>query len=205
MNRGTGAARKAEPQSAPTGLRERKQRLTRDAIWNAAIDLFAEKGFDDTTIDEIAEAAFVSRRSFFRYFESKNDLMAHPITQFVPAVLKAVDSCPRSASTAELLRHVVLAIVRESAADPRAGKIMHISAKYSAAREAFATHMAGVQPQLEQVFLRRRRDALMAQVLASFTVSAISLITHHWFASSRKDIGSSAHKVFSAMAEVVGG
>ena len=57
-------------------LQKLKQQVVREAIWNAAIDLFTKQGFDETTVDDIAEAAGVSRRSFFRYFASKDDLMA---------------------------------------------------------------------------------------------------------------------------------
>lgn len=55
----------------PTGLRAQNRQRTTDDLAGAALRLFAEKGFENTTIDEIADAAGVSRRTFFRYFESK--------------------------------------------------------------------------------------------------------------------------------------
>src|SRR5580704_3163592 len=48
-------------------LQVRKQQLVRGAIYEAAIELFGKKGFDQTTVEEVAQAAGVSRRSFFRY------------------------------------------------------------------------------------------------------------------------------------------
>ena len=75
----TSAARRREDapreSNLPT-LQERKQQVVRSAIWDAAIDLFVEKGYDETTVDEVAERAGVSRRSFFRYFSSKSDLVS---------------------------------------------------------------------------------------------------------------------------------
>ena len=53
------------------GLREQKKAKAREALGRAALDLFTQNGFESTTVDAIAERAGVSRRSFFRYFPSK--------------------------------------------------------------------------------------------------------------------------------------
>ena len=123
-------AERPAPNAQPIlGLRARKQTWTRDAIWDAAIDLFAEKGFDEVTIDEIAASARVARRSFFRYFASKNDLMARPIADVTAGIAKALESCPTSASPGQTLDHVVVTLARESAADPRNAKVMKLVQK----------------------------------------------------------------------------
>ena len=58
-----------------TGLRERKKRATRLAIHEAGMRLFAEQGFTATTIDEIADAADVSRATVFTYFPTKEEIV----------------------------------------------------------------------------------------------------------------------------------
>ena len=59
-----------------SGLRQRKLQETRERLTRGAMALFLERGFEATTIDDIAATAGVSRRSFFHYFASKEDVVA---------------------------------------------------------------------------------------------------------------------------------
>jgi AcrR family transcriptional regulator len=63
------------PTEIRLGLRERKKQKTRDTIARVALELFAQKGYEHTTIAEIAEAAEVSPRTIFAYFPSKEDIL----------------------------------------------------------------------------------------------------------------------------------
>ena len=64
-----------EELTATEGRRERKRRETRERIEHAAMTLFLDRGFDATTIEDIAESADVSKRSFFDYFPSKEEVV----------------------------------------------------------------------------------------------------------------------------------
>src|SRR5689334_13510878 len=136
-------------------LQARKQQLVRDAIWDAAVNLFSEKGFDETTVDDIAQASGVSRRSFFRYFSSKNDLMAQGVVNYGASLADAIQACPKNYSPSEVFRETVRTIAKQTAPGPRTRKIMRIAAKYPAARDAQLTRLAEVQEQLAEVFAQR--------------------------------------------------
>src|SRR4029077_9338536 len=59
----------------PTALRRRKREVFSVAVESAAEELFLSPGFERTTVEQIAHAACVSRRTFFRYYESKEDVL----------------------------------------------------------------------------------------------------------------------------------
>lgn len=89
-------------------LRERKKARTRDALLHAALELFTTKGYEQTTVDEIAEAVDVSQRTFFRYFASKEEAAF-----FVPRLtethfVEAVRARPPHEAPLEALRRAVL-------------------------------------------------------------------------------------------------
>ncbi len=83
------AAGDAEP-----GRRDRKKSETRQALRQAAHQLFAERGFRQTTIEDITEAADVSRRTFFRYYSSKEDLLRAEVSDLLPVMLTALRGRP---------------------------------------------------------------------------------------------------------------
>jgi AcrR family transcriptional regulator len=72
------------------GLRERKKAQTREAIAEAARRLFLDRGFDDVTVADVAEAADVSEATIFNYFRTKEDLAFHRMEDFEEEMLEAI-------------------------------------------------------------------------------------------------------------------
>lgn len=83
-------------------LRERKKATTRAAIQQQAMRLFLEKGFDATTVEEIAAAASVSHMTFFRYFPTKEDAVM--ADEYDPYIAEAIAAQPASDSAITRVR-----------------------------------------------------------------------------------------------------
>ena len=84
------------------GLRERKKAKTRTAIQEHALRLFAEQGYEATTVEQIADAAEVSPSTFFRYFPTKEDVVMYDALD--PLLLAAWESQPADLSPIGALR-----------------------------------------------------------------------------------------------------
>jgi AcrR family transcriptional regulator len=96
-----------EPASPSPGLRERKKQKTRDTISKVALDLFAERGYEQTTIAEIADAAEVSPRTIFAYFPSKEDILFCNQPQAEERLAQALRERPDGVTALDALRDFI--------------------------------------------------------------------------------------------------
>src|ERR1700753_401952 len=96
-----------ETPTAKLGLRERKKQQTRDTIAAAALRLFAERGYDETTLAEIAEAADVAPRTIFAYFDSKEDILFSEESGYLGELKRMLDERPAGTTTVDALREFV--------------------------------------------------------------------------------------------------
>jgi AcrR family transcriptional regulator len=92
------------------GLRERHRLRTEAALEDAAFQLFAERGFDVVTIDDIAARADVSRRTFFRYFASKEDVLLSDHPRRLAHLRRALAGRPEEEPALTALRHAILSV-----------------------------------------------------------------------------------------------
>jgi AcrR family transcriptional regulator len=106
---GTASSASAElpnrPATREPGLRERKKARTRALIREEALRLFAEQGFDQTTVEQIAAAAEVSPSTFFRYFPSKEAVIL--IDDYQPVLVDALKALPDGVPAAVAVREAV--------------------------------------------------------------------------------------------------
>ncbi|MBD3138663.1 TetR/AcrR family transcriptional regulator [Microbispora bryophytorum] len=95
------------------GLRERKKRQTRSLISDVASGLFMQRGFDNVTVAEVAEAAGVSTKTVFNYFPRKEDLFLDRYPEAVELVTQAVRERAEGESPLAALRRLFLGMLRE--------------------------------------------------------------------------------------------
>lgn len=91
-------------------LRERNQERTRSEIAAASLRLFARRGFEAVTVDEIAAAAGVSRRTFFRYFETKEDALLVDDATRLDQLREALQERPADEAPFDSVRGAILAL-----------------------------------------------------------------------------------------------
>ncbi|MEU8634054.1 TetR family transcriptional regulator [Amycolatopsis sp. NPDC048633] len=89
---------------ADPGLRERKKRATRQLISNVASGLFIQRGFEEVTVAEIAEAAGVSKMTVFNYFPRKEDLFLDRHADRLAELVSVLRSRPAGVSACAALR-----------------------------------------------------------------------------------------------------
>jgi len=89
-------------QEVGLGLRERKKLRTRATIREQAMRLFAEKGYGETTVEQIAEAAEISPSTFFRYFPSKEQLVL--VDDLDPIMIRSFQEQPAELPVLTALR-----------------------------------------------------------------------------------------------------
>src|SRR5580698_3618350 len=78
-------------QRRPAGRRERHRKETRERLYQAALDLFAERGFLRTTVEDITEAADVGKGTFFNYFPTKEHILAEFGGGYVAAMERSLE------------------------------------------------------------------------------------------------------------------
>lgn len=101
------------------GLRERKKQRTRTAISEAAIALFLEHGFTRVSVNQVADAAEVSKRTLFAYFPTKEDLVLHRLADHATEAARVVRARPPRTSPLTALREHFLRGLHER--DPITG------------------------------------------------------------------------------------
>lgn len=171
------------------GLRERKKEKVRQALRQAALTLFATKGFAETSVDEIVAAAEVSRSTFFRYFPSKEavvfdgydetgEIFAELLRNRPPdeSALEAFEAAQQKlAEVSDVERHRAVAKWRE--------QLMANDTQLRARHMEFVKRWEGT---IAEIFAQRRGRSKVAEpdrLAASVCMSAANRVSDQWWSS----------------------
>jgi AcrR family transcriptional regulator len=159
------------------GLRERKRQRTREAIARAAHQLFVERGYEATTLPDIAEAADVSTRTIFAYFPSKEDILFCDFAPLKEALGRALAERPEGQDTLETVRAFIVSSHQEEKSELKEGlnRIIqndatlrtHLRARLAELEELIA---AAIAEDLGAAETDLRPQVVAASLIAAFDV-----------------------------------
>jgi AcrR family transcriptional regulator len=123
---------------ATQGLRERKKQRTRERIVEAAFELFAKRGFDGTTIADIAEVAEIAPRTFFSYFPSKDDVVFYDFEETHATIASWLQDREPGTNTIDALRAGIATGIEE--VGPRDMEEKRLRKRLMRENESLAAH-----------------------------------------------------------------
>jgi AcrR family transcriptional regulator len=188
----------------PAGHRERKRLETRQRITEQALRLFVARGFDRVTLDDIAAAAGISRRTFFHYFESKEDLAFAWLDSSTDAMVAAVADQPKRLP---MLAMALNAIVACAAPFPRdeAWALARLVQETPALRDRSQMKYGRLETALAAALAARKGlkpGDLKARLAAMTAAGALRVASQAWYESGGKDdMATFARKVAKALAQ----
>jgi AcrR family transcriptional regulator len=189
------------------GLRERKKERTREALEAAAFDLFERKGFDHTTVEEIADACDVSRRTFFRYFSSKEDAFAGDHKAKTVLLASLLAARPPDEPALESIRKVMLGLCEQFGSDKQATlRRMQIAAASHDLQQLEAESYDARLDGLVEALLARRGapvddDArLQTRLVVGAAIVIMRSVAEQWMADDgRGDLAAMVDRAFDLL------
>ncbi|MEU3660163.1 TetR family transcriptional regulator [Streptomyces sp. NPDC032940] len=203
----------SEKSPATGGLRERKKRATRAALAEAAVRLAAEHGADKVTVEAISAAAGVSVRTFFNYFDTREDAFVVIDADAGARIRRAVLGAPAGLSPLEALREAMAAELAEAEQQHELwrlhAEVLHASPHLLA--RGVGAHMAAEADLADAIAVRlhgtsgdgeRPTDpGLYPRLLAAVASAAVRTSVDHWSAHQQEAAFVDVfHEVFTLLA-----
>lgn len=171
----------------------RRPTTSRGELERIGLELFATRGFEETTVDDIAAAAGISRRTFFRYYGSKNDLVWGDFEGELKRMRVCLADLPPGTPMMDALRETIIDFNRldagQIAAHRRRMALIlqvpalqaHSTLRYAAWREVVAEYAARR--------LGLPQDALLPQTIAYSFLGAAIAAYEHWLREDGSELG----------------
>jgi len=183
----------AAPAPTRAGHPGRKRVTSRAELENTAFGLFAARGFEHVTVDEIAAAAGIGRRTFFRYFPSKNDIPWGAFETELERMRARLRACPPEVPLMDAIRLALVDFNRVSPAQVPMHRrrmelilrvptlLAHSTLRFTAWREVIAEFVA------ERTGLRP--GELAPQAIAHAVLGVAVAAYEHWLDDQSADLG----------------
>ena len=169
-----------------------------------SLRLFTRDGFEDTTVERIAAAAGVSRRTFFRYFDSKADVLWHAFDGEVRALQDAFAAVPAGVPMMEAIRQVVVGVNRYRAEDiPELRARMSLISSVPALQASAAHHYDAWERAVSEFAGRRlghHADSLYPLVIGRAVLAACRAAYDRWSARADADLPGYLDAALTALA-----
>ena len=168
--------------TATPGLRERKKAETRQAVYKAALHLIAEQGFDNVTVEAIADVANISRRTFFNYFTDKADAVMYGEEERHRRLLEKFRARPASESGWQALRHAAEELMEEYGEPDREWVLrVRLARRHPSLLARQLAGTGALERELAQdLAARDGQEVLRARVLAGAFLAAIRIASAVW-------------------------
>lgn len=186
-------------------LRERKHEFVLREIERAAWDLFATVGFDRATVEEISRNAGVSRRTFFRYFHTKEELLSFSVEHFGERVAQRFVEMPKNRKPLAALEDAILSVLQEKMHDARQPReMLSLMFEEPNLRGRFLCALSRWVPALSKELARRkayRGDAARCDLAAALYCTAFDQVHMRWYREGTGDLPAQMKRAFRQLHE----
>jgi len=181
----------------------RKPLTSRAELERQALRLFAERGFDDVTVDDIAAAAGIGRRTFFRYYKSKNDAVWGDFESELQRMRSSLAAFPPQTPVMDVLREAIVAFNHLDPAQvpwhrARMRLILEVPALQAHSTLRYADWRAVVSEYVA-ARLGQPQDALLPQVIAYICLGAAVAAYEQWLRDEDADLGDLLDRALSTL------
>lgn len=175
------------PDPVTPSLRERKKQQVRRRCQRVALELFEERGFEQVTVDDIADRAEISRSTFFRYFPTKEDVLIGRADERLDELRDAFVARPSEEPVLRSLRHALEALAESYEADRSDFVAMRrISADHPSIMARGLEHQAAWEQTFADLLADRlpgpAGSGLRARVVAGAVMAAVRVAVDEWLA-----------------------
>jgi AcrR family transcriptional regulator len=188
------------------GLRERKKQATRDALIEAALELFSTQGFDASSVDQIADRVEVSARTFHRYFPAKEHVLFADTASRMELVATLLAADDDTRPVLDVLRDTAMELASVLAADPRRQALRF---RIIEDNDRLRAHNLRASEEIADLFaahaaarLGLARNDRLPSLLGTWTYGVLRTVHRRWLANPKLDMAEEVRAGFVILATV---